>query len=198
VFIISVEKTISSLAIEDATEQLSDSKYGLHCLLIYPNIETFREFYICYIQKQINKNNEMVLFNPFYETVSTARQNLSMGHIYIDEFRQESDVSLIIADSLNQYFGKVSMTDFKDNLVKFAINKRKEGVSILSDMGSYFFKMLYAELLRYEYSLPEHFDLPLKGICVYNQLDFDYKLTEKQKRELIEHHSTTIRLKPLS
>ncbi len=139
--------------------------------------------------------NEIILFNPFYETVGSVRQNLSMGHIQLDEFHHEGDISLIIADSLNQYFGKVPMVEFKDKLLKFAVDKRKDGVSILSDMGSYFFKMLYKELIDYELSLPTQFDAPLKGVCIYNQLDFDARLTGKQKLEMVNHHGRAIKLK---
>ena len=193
-FIIGVRKTISNLAIEDAVAKISESKYGLHCLLIYPDLETFREFYTRYIRRQTNSENEIILFNPFYETVGVARQNLSMGHIYLDEYQYESDISLIIADSLYQYFGKVSMTEFREKLIRYAIAKRKEGVSILSDMGAYFFKMLHKELVEYELSLPTQFEIPLKGLCVYNQLDFDNRLTERQKLDMINHHGMAIKL----
>ena len=64
-------------------------------------------------------------------------------------------------------------------------------------MGPYFFKMQYRELINYELSLPTQFDSPLKGICIYNLLDFDTRLTEKQKLDLINHHGITIKLKPV-
>lgn len=117
-----------------------------------------------------------------------------MDNIPLDEFQYKNDTSLIIADSLNQYFGKVSMMEFKDKSVKFAVEKRKDGVSILADMGSYFFKMLYKELIDYELTLPTQFDSPLKGICIYNQLDFDNKLFEKQKLDMVNHHGMAIKL----
>jgi hypothetical protein len=197
VFVIGANKTISNLTIEDAANKISESKYGLHCMLIYPNLPTFRNFYTYYIKRQLDEKNEIILFNPFYETVGMVRQNLSMGHIHVDEYEYKSDISLIIADSLNQYFGKVPMMKFKERLVKYAIEKRKDGISILSDMGSYFFKMLYKELIHYELSLPTQFDAPLKGLCVYNQLDFDNRLTEKQKQDMVDHHSMAIELKSI-
>jgi hypothetical protein len=175
-------------------KKLGESRYGLHCLFIYPNLKTFREFYTRYIQKQIDIKNEIILFNPFYETVGSVRQNLAKGNIQLDEFQNKSDISLIIADSLDQYFGKVSMVEFKNKLVEFATEKRKDGVSILSDMGSYFFKRLYKELIDYELTLPTQFDSLLKGICIYNQLDFDTRLTEKQKLDMVNHHGMAIKL----
>jgi hypothetical protein len=59
------------------------------------------------------------------------------------------------------------MVEFKDRLVKFAVEKSKDGVSIVSYRGSYFFKMLYYELIDYESSLPKQFTGPLKGLCIY-------------------------------
>ena len=176
-------------------KKIGESKYGLHCLFIYPNLKTFREFYTRYIQKQIDIKNEIILFNPFNETVGSVRQNLAKDHIRPDEFQHKSDISLIIADSLDQYFGKVPMVEVKNKLVKFAVEKRKDGVSILSDMGSYFFKRLYKELIEYELTLPTQFDSLLKGICIYNQLDFDTRLTEKQKLDMVNHHGMAIQLK---
>lgn len=164
-------------------------------MLIYPNLKTIREFYILYIQRQIGIKNEITLFYPFYETVGSVRQNLLMGNIPLDVFQHKNDTSLTIADSLNQYFGKMSMLEFKDKLVKFAVEKRKDGVSILADMGSYFFKMLYKELIDYELTLPTQFDSSLKGICIYNQLDFDNRLSEKQKLDMVNHHGMAIKLK---
>jgi hypothetical protein len=197
VFIIAVRKTISNLNTNEAVEKISKSEYGLHCLVIYPDLKTFREFYTQYIKIHINNKNEIILFNPFYETVGSVRQNLSMGHIYMDEYEHKSEFSLIIADSLHQYLGRVPMAQFKDRLVNFAIGKSKDGVSILSDMGSYFYKMLYKELTDYELSLPVRFDTPVKGVCVYNELDFNNRLTEKQKLDLVNHHEMVIKLESL-
>jgi hypothetical protein len=74
-----VNKTVSNLTIEDAVKKISKSKYRLHCLIIYPNLKTFREFYTHYIKRQIDLRNELTLFNPFYEAVGAVRQNLSLS-----------------------------------------------------------------------------------------------------------------------
>lgn len=163
-------------------------------MVIYPILETFREFYTYYLQRQINLKNELVLFDPFYETVRNVKQNLSLGHINVNNYRYDCDISLIIADSLDQYFGKVPVIEFSKRLVEVASKKRKNGVSIVSDMGPYFYKTLHHELVEYELSLPQEFAVPLKGLCVYHQLDFDNTLTTKQQQVLIDHHSKRIKL----
>jgi hypothetical protein len=58
--------------------------------------------------------------------VGTVRQNLSIGYIDLKEFHYKSDISLIIADSLNQFFEKVPMTNFKKILVKFALTRKRK------------------------------------------------------------------------
>ncbi|VFJ14405.1 hypothetical protein [Candidatus Nitrosocosmicus franklandus] len=186
---------IYDFVVDDAVEEIGNSKHGLHCLIVYPNLETFRVFYSKYIERQINKENEIILFCPFYETVGTARRNLSMKQIHTDELQYERDVSLIIFDSLDQYFGKMSVREFIGRLVEFSVeDKKKYGVSILSDMGCFFFKMRHRQLMDYEFSLPVQFDMPLKGLCVYNELDFDNRLSDEQKLDMVNHHGLSIRL----
>ena len=60
----------------EAAETISQSEYGLHCLLIYRDLTTLREFYSNYVQKQIN-DNEMIQIMPFYETENAVREILS-------------------------------------------------------------------------------------------------------------------------
>lgn len=52
------------------------------------------------------------------------------------------------------------------------------------------------ELLEYESSLPQKFDinLNLKGLCLYNQKYFD-RLSGEQKRILVKHHGIAVRIK---
>lgn len=54
--------------------------------------------------------------------------------------------------------------------------------------------MQYTELIDYELSLPIQYAGPLKGLCIYNELNFINRLTEKQKQKLVNHHSMVIRL----
>lgn len=130
--------------------------------------------------------------------MGSVRQNLSLGHIGVDEFHPyKSNISLIISDSLHQHFGKVPLMEFKETLVKYSLHRGKNGVSVITDLGSYFFKRLYRELLDYELSLPTQFSISLKMLCVYHQSDYDNRLSEKQKDNLVEYHEMTIKLESI-
>ena len=89
--------------INDALNHMNEAEYGTHYIIIYPNLDTIRRLYPNYIHKQIQENNEIVLVNPFYETTESIRQLLSQG---MDVFKLEKEKSLIIIDSLEEYFGK--------------------------------------------------------------------------------------------
>jgi hypothetical protein len=75
------------------------------------------------------------------------------------------------------------------------------GLSILGDMGAFYYMGEVKELLEYESSLPKQFDanlnlnlnLNFKGLCLYHQTDFD-KLSEEQKQELVKHHGMAVLL----
>jgi hypothetical protein len=191
--LISVDESIESLKVEDMVKQLSEFPQGLHCLMIYPDIITLREFYTCYIKKQIEEKNRIVLFNPFYETVSSIRRAFSDSHKAIDANQYERTESFIINDSLKEYFGQSNPMDSKKKLIELANRKGKDGLSVIADMGPYFFKMEYDELLEYELSLPTSFGKSMSGLCIYHHNDFN-RLSEEQRQHLVEYHSIALKL----
>jgi hypothetical protein len=174
-------------------KQLSEFPQGLHCLMIYPDIITLREFYTCYIKKQIEEKNRIVLFNPFYETVSSVRRAFSDSHKAIDAKQYESTESFIINDSLKEYFEQSNPMNSKKKVLEHATRNGKDGLVVIADMGPYFFKQNHDKLLEYELSLPTSFGTSMSGLCVYHQLDFN-RLSEEQRLELAEAHSLTLKL----
>ena len=78
-------------------------------MIIYPNLITLRELYSNYIHISIEDKNEIVLINPFYETVDSVRQVLSQskhrdGTVDQDLSNYEKEKALIIADSMGGIF----------------------------------------------------------------------------------------------
>jgi hypothetical protein len=176
-----------------AAETISQSEYGLHCLLIYRDLPTLRAFYSNYIQKQIN-DNELIQIMPFYETEKTVREILSgseMGNIGMIE---QEEKSLIIVDSLRGYFGHNNIESIWKNIeerVKYSKELGKKGISILGDAGSFLFEHKIQYLLDYESSLPLKFDINLKGICMYHQKDFN-KISKDFQQKILKSHGMAI------
>ncbi|MGD9674812.1 MAG: MEDS domain-containing protein [Candidatus Nitrosocosmicus sp.] len=193
-----IKNNIDSMHVEDATNTVLESPYGLHALIIYSDSLTLREFWSFYAKKSIEDKNEFVYLAPFYDTAESVRKTLSEGHMSIDI--QKYEKSLRIGDSLEKYldkngraFDKESVMNANQNVVEYANELNKNGASILGDLGAFLFKNQIQSLVDYECSLPTKFETNLKGICLYHQNDFD-KLSIEQKKKIIEHHNIAIKI----
>jgi len=186
---------------EDAAKTISESNYGIHCLLIYSDLTTLRKFYSSYISTQILDKEEVVQIMPAYETENSvshvlSKRNKGFNDIDIDKVEHE-EKTLLIADSLKKYGGQTSNKEstWKANqeMAKYSNDLGKKGISILGDMGSFIFENRIQDLIDYELYLPGCFDMNLKGICLYHQKDFD-RLHEDKRQIIIDHHETAIRI----
>ena len=177
----------------EAAETISQSEYGLHCLLIYRDLTTLREFYSNYVQKQIN-DNEMIQIMPFYETENSVREILSKNWTANVDMVKPEEKSLIIVDSIRGYLDHDNVESIWKNIeerVKYSEELGKKGVSILGDAGSFLFKHKIQSLLDYESYLPLKFDINLKGICMYHQKDFN-KISKDFQQKIVDSHAMAI------
>ena len=192
------EKRVFSRDAVETSQELHESEFGAHFLVVYPDLVTFRETYSQYV-KEAMKDNEIVIILPFYETVNDVRRIMSEDGLGISVRRYEKEQSLLIMDSLKAYFGlKFGLIPFLNQTVEYAKKSGKDGVTVIGDMGSFFYSQnANSNLLQYEMTLPEVFeDMNLKGFCFYHRRDFNGRLTEQEKKALLEHHGKTKYLLP--
>jgi hypothetical protein len=181
-------------------EEIRNTEYGVHYLVIYPDMITLRRFYSYYAKMQLEDNNEIVLILPYYETTEMVRNVLSgddknnQGST-IDVRKYEKERLLVIIDSVKAYFrSDTDLMSFIGSLSKQAQNSGKSGVSVIADLASFYFHNGIDKLIEYEMSLPTKYDnnMKLKGYCLYHQEDFDRRLTKQQKQKLLEHHGKNL------
>lgn len=192
------EKRVFSRDAVETSQELHESEFGAHFLVVYPDLVTFRETYSQYV-KEAMKDNEIVIILPFYETVNDVRRIMSEDGLGISVRRYEKEQSLLIMDSLKAYFGlKFGLIPFLNQTVEYAKKSGKDGVTVIGDMGSFFYSQnANSNLLQYEMTLPEVFeDMNLKGFCFYHRRDFNGRLTAQEKRTLLDHHGKTKYLLP--
>ena len=177
----------------EISEELRKSTMGTHALLLYPDLLTLRELYSFYTRSALS-DNEIVLILPFLETADTVRRMLSADSANIDVRKYEKEQSLLIIDSLKGYFGlQGGLMPFLIQTTDFAKKSGKRILSVLSDMGSFFYYDKKDDLLQYEMALPSKYEnMNLKGFCIYHLRDFDNRLSEKERRALIRHHGKTL------
>lgn len=176
-------------------KELPKLEFGAHFLVVYPDLVIFREMYSHYAKAALT-DNEIVVILPFYETVDSVRRILSEDSANIDVRKFEKEQLLLIIDSLKSYFGSQDgLMPFVNRIVQFAKDSGRNGVSMIGDMAPFFYLGKNMCLLHYETTLPIKFeDMDLKGLCAYHKQDFDKKLSEKEKRILLEHHGKTLYL----
>ena len=107
--------------LDDALEQINQSEYGAHHLIVYPNQRVLRELYTKYVKTQLERENKTVLILPHYETTESLRNLLLDDSLPADVVKKYKD-SLIVMDSINGHFGANDHMVFVNKLVDSAAN----------------------------------------------------------------------------
>ena len=177
------------------------SEYGVHSLVVYPDMNTLRRIYSYYAKMQLEDNNEIVLILPYYETAEMVRsvlsgENKNNQSNIIDVRKYEKQGSLVIIDSVKAYIhSDIDLMSFLVRLAKQAQFSGKNGISVIADLASFSYFNRIDKLIEYEMSLPTKYDndnMKLKGFCLYHHEDFDRRLTKQQKQMLLEHHGKNL------
>jgi hypothetical protein len=189
---------------------------GENGIVVYPNLQTFREIYTEYVKDQLvvrqeeneqnndddyyqdNNNNglreqlqrpRIILIATFYDTVNTVKHNLSA--VGVDVQSRIDDGSLLIVDAFNGYHPDVAgVKKLVASLSERADREGRIGVSVIANMGFFF---LYGgdgkatELISYEASLaPKTDGGNIRGFSCYHLGDYR-NLNDSQKKELQGH-----------
>jgi hypothetical protein len=182
---------IKNCHVDDALEQINQSEYGAHHLVIYPDIRVLRQLYTKYVKRQLEDENKIVLVLPHYETVNNLRKVL-LDQFFPAENTSSIDMkkyedSLIVMDSIKGHFGIGNHMAFVSEIVKRAEN----GVLVIADAGAFFHLNKRDKLMEHELSMPSQFDINLKRLCVFHKQDFN-RLTEEQRQKLVNHHGQVL------
>ena len=203
--------------VESVMEWFEDGiEEGENGILVYPNMQMFREIYMQYAKDQLapreeQKENEVsnkegyhdnnnrrkeqslmpriILIATFYDTVNTVKHNLSA--VGVDVQSHIDDGSLLIVDAFNGYSPNIDgMKKLVASLSERAAREGRIGVSAIVNMGFFF---LYdghseaSELISYETSLPSRTDGGnVRGFSCYHLRDYK-NLNDSQKKKLQGH-----------
>jgi hypothetical protein len=186
---------------------IKNSNYADHNLVIYPRLEQFEEFYIECCKDSILDRNEILVLVTHYQPVSAVRKKM---HLLagIDTARYENDGTLVILDSENVYQPILEKTG-RDNIIiiltsllmKQAQERDKKGITLVSDLGTFFLNKKIADLISHELwlrllllgvSVPRRIDANIiRSFCCYHKDDFSV-LQEEQRKRILQHHSNNL------
>ncbi len=186
---------------------------GENTILVYPNVQTFRQIYTKYVKdqlvaardeeedsklaKQSTSKSRIILIAPFYETLDSVKHQLSAFGVENVQGLIDSG-SLVIADSFHSFFPDPNgMKKLIDSLSERARKEGRAGVTAIVDMGFFFLfggDSKAADLISYEASLaPKTQDGNVKGVSCYHWGNYETLterdkelLTQGQKKKLLE------------
>jgi len=183
-----------SSSISSIIEDIRQSDFQEHNILVYPDLPSFRQIY-SECTRQALDNNEIVFLATTYDPFDRIEDALRSKQISVED--EKKNGNLIIVDAFRAY--QIDMNgamNFAKDLVMRAAQDGKKGVFNLSDMGSFFLSERIDRLLEYEQNLPRKMDLKFKGICSYHSDNFGM-LSEEQQRAVLLSHNTVIGVKEL-
>jgi hypothetical protein len=183
-------------------EEVAEGENGI---IIYPNLQTFREIYMQYVKDELAKEEEegeeennstgnkqlmprIILIATFYETINSVKYNLNAEGI--DVQRHIDNGSLVIVDAFRSYYPDINgMKKLVASLSQRARKEGRVGVSAIVDMG-YFFLFggdgRATELINYEASLPPKTEGGnVKGFSCYHGGNYN-TLKDSQRKELVQ------------
>jgi MEDS: MEthanogen/methylotroph, DcmR Sensory domain len=178
------------------------SNFGEHSILIYPDRYALREVYsrACKIALE---NNEAVIMLLHYDTRDNVKTYLK--ELDIDVYNYEKkERSLLIVDSVLDYFGSAQDFLFYLNLMNVNASKRnKRGILVLMDAGFHYHHhhqtnnqiQRINSLMEYEELLPAKLNLNVKILCLYHVKDFDVLEQTDQKEYLLKLHFRRYKVK---
>jgi hypothetical protein len=135
---------------------------------------------------RIEKNNDIVLLVPHYETVRSVKDSLK--ELDIDVQGQLDSGSLEIIDSSEAFFGPASFIEIIKRMEHGAKKSGRSGIVVISDMAAFYHRQMMHELIRHEHSMPARSpDLRYTVFCCYHARDFA-RLSEDQKQQICENH----------
>jgi hypothetical protein len=178
-------------------EEIAEGENGI---IIYPNLQTFREIYMQYVKDELAKEEEnnstrnkqlmprIILIATFYETINSLKHNLNA--VGIDVQRHIDNGSLVIVDAFRSYYPDINgMKKLVASLSQRARKEGRVGVSAIVDMG-YFFLFggdgRATELINYEASLaPKTIGSNVRGFSCYHGGNYN-TLKDSQRKELVQ------------
>ncbi len=174
---------------------IKNSNYGDHNLVIYPGLKQFEEFYVeCCKDSILDRNGTFVLVTH-YQHVSSVRKKMDLL-AGIATTRYENDSTLVILDSEMAYQpsveqnGRYNINIILTNLLmRLAEEAGKKGITVLSDLGTFFLKKRITDLISHELSVINRIDANnIRSFCCYHKDDFSV-LQEEQRKKILQHHS---------
>jgi hypothetical protein len=158
--------------VKDVLESLDSRRAGNHAMVVYQDLNLYREIYCSYAKSRL-ESGEVVILLPYFETIDSVLHYLKEYGIDVDSHRKGT--TLIILDSVAQFFG--TDPDFVGYLSLIDKRAREQGggpIHVVADITAFHHFEDMEGMLEYERRMQQ----ALKGmhvsmICCYHEGNFE-------------------------
>jgi hypothetical protein len=175
---------------ETAAKEKSLIEPGSHTLLVYNDLNAFREIYSQY-SRALLPQNEIVVVGTQYEAINNVKNNLRLSGVDVERYLNEGTLFILDAQHGYQDTDINGIWKLAKSLLSRVKKEGRQGVTWFGDPGSFFSFEKIEELMQYELSFPQKYEDTIKTVCSYHLKDFE-KLTEAQQHTLFDHHFKSI------
>jgi hypothetical protein len=184
---------LSLLIVYLLAQRLQTIEQGNHIIAIYPNKEEKFDEAFAFLKDGLERNEVVVITTTDLPKDEIRARMENEWQLNVTELESRGDI--IIRTTEEAYFPdgipNIQRTiALWSTLVENCIRKGKRGMRVFGDMSVFFKSGFTKELLEYESSLEQRFNLPIIGICAYDSKDIDNNVTLEQIIQLQQHHST--------
>jgi hypothetical protein len=162
-------------------------------LLIYEDLETFREAYARIVQSIFNNSNadeDSILLLPYLESAETVMRYLQENEVDVSSARRTGNLTVI--DSVKWFLtNKTDPNRLLEDMTSIIKAQNKKSATIIRDLGCFFLGEKVNELVGMEISFPESARSVLTTICCIHGEDFE-RFNAQQKDALIKHHQCVL------
>ena len=130
---------------------------GSHTLLVYNDLNAFREIYTQY-SRALLPQNEIVVIGTQYEPINNVKNTLRFAGGDVERYLNEGTLFIVDAQQGYQDADTKGMWKFALSLLSRAKKEGRQGVTWFGDAGSFFGFEKIEELMQYELSLPQKYE----------------------------------------
>lgn len=177
---------------DEILNKLLTIKFGEHDIIIYEDIDIFDKVYSKYCKHQLSTANHAVLLLIFNEDEERVLQNLSDEGVDVE--RRRSDGSLLIEDSVLEFFGSgTDMLEYLSILQEYSKDTGKDGLTIILDIAGLYILGSEGDLLRFESSIGPSSQKYLPNaslLCCYH-IALTGKIGKDSRSRIMTQHQKT-------
>lgn len=82
--------------VQTTIKSLSETEFGFHVLVVYPNLEILREIYLHYFKLNMANNNEGIAYFTYYENEDSVKDFLNSSNITMNDSKNNTKYNNIL------------------------------------------------------------------------------------------------------